>query len=125
MSKNFSKSISTHPEIVEHTIPLVSTIRKLIIHGLSRDEILDITNISSEEFNRILSENKNYQLPHIYLYDEESKEFERLLADIRKSKDKHELIFFNQKKEGKRKAPQRFLSAELFEIFWEVIVTTH
>jgi hypothetical protein len=72
----------------EHTIPLASTVRKLIEHGLSRDEILDITNISLlEEFDGILSENKHYQLPYIYLNGEESKEFERLLEDIHQSKD--------------------------------------
>lgn len=76
----------------EHTIPLLLTVRKLIEHGLSRDEILDITNISSEEFDRIVSENKHYQLPYTYLNNEESKEFERLLEDIRKSKDIYELI---------------------------------
>ncbi|QNU32618.1 hypothetical protein [Geobacillus sp. 47C-IIb] len=63
----------------EHTIPLVSTVRKLIEHGLSRDEILDITNISSEEFDRIVSKDRRCQLPYIYLNDEESKEFEKLL----------------------------------------------
>ncbi|UQD53540.1 hypothetical protein C0971_17080 [Bacillus methanolicus] len=83
----------------EHSIPLVPTIQKLIEPGLSRDEILDITNISSEEFDRILFENKHYQLPHIYLNDEESKEFERLLADIRESRDIHELIDAEKERE--------------------------
>jgi hypothetical protein len=83
----------------EHSIPLVPTIQKLIEHGLSRDEILDITNISSEEFDRILSENKHYQLPHTYLNDEESKEFERLLEDIHKSKDIYELIDAEKERE--------------------------
>jgi hypothetical protein len=75
-----------------HTIPLLSTVRKLIEHGLSRDEILDITNISSEEFDRIVSKDRRCQLPHIYLNDEESKEFEKLLEDIHQSKDIYELI---------------------------------
>lgn len=76
----------------EHTIPLVPTIQKLIEHGLSRDEILDITNISSEEFERIVSKDRRCQLPYIYLNDEESKEFEKLLEDIHQSKDIYELI---------------------------------
>jgi hypothetical protein len=75
-----------------HTIPLLSTVRKLIEHGLSRDEILDITNISSEEFDRIVSKDRRCQLPYIYLNDEESKEFEKLLEDIHQSKDIYELI---------------------------------
>jgi CRISPR/Cas system-associated protein Cas5 (RAMP superfamily) len=83
----------------EHLIPLVPTIQKLIEHGLSRDEILDITNISSEEFDRILSENKHYQLPYTYLNDEESKEFERLLEDIHQSKDIYELIDAEKERE--------------------------
>ncbi|MBB3868692.1 hypothetical protein DER53_03480 [Parageobacillus toebii NBRC 107807] len=83
----------------EHTIPLVPTIQKLIEHGLSRDEILDITNISSEEFERIVSKNRRYQLPYIYLNDEESKEFERLLEDIHKSKDIYELIDAEKERE--------------------------
>lgn len=83
----------------EHTIPLVPTIQKLIEHGLSRDEILDITNISSEEFDRILSENKHYQLPYIYLNDGESKEFEKLLEDIHQSKDIYELIDAEKERE--------------------------
>ncbi|MBA2876910.1 hypothetical protein [Thermaerobacillus caldiproteolyticus] len=83
----------------EHTIPLVSTVRKLIEHGLSKDEILDITNISSEEFDRILSENKHYQLPYPYLNYEESKQFEKLLEDIRKSKDIYELIDAEKERE--------------------------
>lgn len=45
------------------TIPLIATVRKLIEHGLSRDEILDITNLSPEEFDLIVSENKQCQLP--------------------------------------------------------------
>jgi hypothetical protein len=83
----------------EHTIPLVSTVRKLIEHGLSRDEILDITNISSEEFDRIVSKDRRCQLPYIYLNDEESKEFEKLLEDIHKSKDIYELIDAEKERE--------------------------
>lgn len=83
----------------EHTIPLVPTIQKLIEHGLSRDEILDITNISSEEFDRIVSKDRRCQLPYIYLNDEESKEFEKLLEDIHKSKDIYELIDAEKERE--------------------------
>lgn len=83
----------------EHTIPLVPTIQKLIEHGLSRDEILDITNISSEEFERIVSKDRRCQLPYIYLNDEESKEFEKLLEDIHKSKDIYELIDAEKERE--------------------------
>jgi hypothetical protein len=83
----------------EHTIPLVSTVRKLIEHGLSRDEILDITNISSEEFDRIVSKDRSCQLPYIYLNDEESKEFEKLLENIHQSKDIYELIDAEKERE--------------------------
>jgi hypothetical protein len=83
----------------EHTIPLVSTVRKLIEHGLSRDEILVITNISSEEFDRIVSKDRRCQLPYIYLNDEESKEFEKLLEVIHKSKDRYELIDAEKERE--------------------------
>jgi hypothetical protein len=76
----------------EHTIPLATTVRKLIEHGLSRDEILDITNISSEKFDLIVSKDRRCQLPYIYLNDEESKEFKKLLEDIHQSKDIYELI---------------------------------
>ncbi|NNU92436.1 hypothetical protein ETC01_03710 [Geobacillus sp. NFOSA3] len=84
----------------EHSIPLVPTIQKLIEHGLSRDEILDITNISSEEFDRIVSKDRRCQLPYIYLNDEESKEFKKLLEDIHQSKDIYELI--DEEKERQR-----------------------
>lgn len=80
----------------EHTIP---TIRKLIEHGLSRDEILDITNISSEEFDRIVSKDRRCQLPYIYLNDEESKEFEKLLEVIHKLKDRYERIDAEKERE--------------------------
>ncbi|MDL0421464.1 hypothetical protein QPM05_15385 [Caldibacillus thermoamylovorans] len=83
----------------EHTIHLVPTIQKLIEHGLSRDEILDITNISSEEFERIVSKDRRCQLPYIYLNDKESKEFEKLLEDIHKSKDIYELIDAEKERE--------------------------
>ncbi|QNU37117.1 hypothetical protein IC801_15050 [Geobacillus sp. 44B] len=83
----------------EHTIPLAATVRKLIEHGLSRDEILDITNISSEKFDLIVSKDRRYQLPYIYLNDEESKEFERLLEDIHQSKDIYELIDAEKERE--------------------------
>lgn len=56
----------------KHTIPLIPTVRKLIEHGLSRDEIVEITNIPSDELDRFISENKRCQLPYIYLKDEES-----------------------------------------------------
>jgi hypothetical protein len=83
----------------EHTIPLVSTVRKLIEHGLSRDEILDITNISSEELDRIVSKDRRCQLPYIYLNYEELKEFEKLLEDIHQSKDIYELIDAEKERE--------------------------
>ncbi|OQO95868.1 hypothetical protein BSK33_18285, partial [Geobacillus sp. 44B] len=67
--------------------------------GLSRDEILDITNISSEKFDLIVSKDRRYQLPYIYLNDEESKEFERLLEDIHQSKDIYELIDAEKERE--------------------------
>jgi hypothetical protein len=77
----------------------VSTVRKLIEHGLNRDEILDITNISSETFDLIVSKDRRYQLPYIYLNNEEAKEFERLLEDIHQSKDIYELIDAEKERE--------------------------
>jgi hypothetical protein len=84
----------------EHTIPLVPTIQKIIEHGLNRDEILDITNISAEKFDLIVSKDRRCQLPYMYLTDAESKEFDRLLEDIHQSKDIYELI--DEEKERER-----------------------
>lgn len=42
----------------KHTISLIPNVRKLIEHGLNHDEIVEITNISPDELNRFISENK-------------------------------------------------------------------
>lgn len=39
----------------KHTIPLILTVRKLIEHGLCRDEIVETTNIPSDELDPFIS----------------------------------------------------------------------
>lgn len=83
----------------KHPISLIPTVRKLIEHGLSHDEIVEITNISPDELDRFISENKQCQLSYIYLNDEESKEFDKLLGDIHRAIDIQELIGANRESE--------------------------
>jgi hypothetical protein len=72
----------------------------LIEHGISKDEILAITSISSEQYDEIVSEKRYFQLPDAILNEDEASDFYRLLEEIQKSKDINELI--NPSKEGER-----------------------
>jgi uncharacterized coiled-coil protein SlyX len=83
-----------------YIINLETTVRKLIEHGLSNDEILDITGISIERYEDIAAERRYYYIPYIYLNEDEAEEYERLLREIHHANDIYELI--NPYKEQER-----------------------
>lgn len=83
-----------------YIINLETTVRKLIEHGLSKDEILDITGISIERYEDIVAERRYYYIPDIYLNEDEAEEYERLLREIYHANDIYELI--NPYKEQER-----------------------
>lgn len=83
-----------------YIINLETTVRKLIEHGLSKDEILDITGISIERYEDIVAERRYYYIPYIYLNEDEAEEYERLLREIYHANDIYELI--NPYKEQER-----------------------
>ena len=76
----------------KYVINLETTVRKLIEHGLSKDEILEITGTTPERFEEIVAERKYYNIPYIYLNEDEAEEYERLLQDIHHSNNIYELI---------------------------------
>lgn len=83
-----------------YEIDLEATVRKLIEHGLSKDEILEITGISPERFEDIVAARNYYNIPYIYLNKDEADEYERLLREIHLSNNIDELI--NPLKEQQR-----------------------
>lgn len=83
-----------------YVINLETTVRKLIEHGLSKDEILEITGTTPERYEDIVAERKYYNIPYIYLNEDEAEEYERLLREIHHSNDIYEL--FNPLKEQQR-----------------------
>lgn len=93
MNKNIDKKDT-------YIIDLKHTVKKLIEYGFSIDEICEITSISPERYEDIVTESKYYQMPNKYLNDDERKEYDRLLREIRQSKDIYDLI--NPSKEEER-----------------------
>lgn len=83
-----------------YLINLETTVRKLIEHGLSKDEILEITGITLERYEEIVTEKKYYNIPYIYLNADEVEEYEQLLREIHQSNNIDELI--NPLKEQQR-----------------------
>ncbi len=83
-----------------YVLNLETTIRKLIEHGLSKDEILEITGTTPERYEVIVAERKYYNIPYIYLNEDEAVEYEWLLQEIHHSNDVYELI--NPLKEQER-----------------------
>lgn len=75
-----------------YVINLETTVRKLIEHGLSKDEILDITGINLERYEEIVAERKYYNIPNIYLTDDEVEVYEQLLREIQNCININELI---------------------------------
>ncbi|OIK10063.1 hypothetical protein [Bacillus sp. MUM 13] len=75
-----------------NTLSLYNIIRHLIEHGISKQEILDITGISSDQYDSIVKEKTMLQLPYIYLIEEETKEFDTLMQKIQTSSDIYQLI---------------------------------
>jgi len=95
--EEMNKSIT---EKDDYVINLETTVRKLIEHGLSKDEILEITGITPKRYEEILDERKYYNIPYIYLNVVEAEEYERLLREIHQSNNIDELI--NPLKEQQR-----------------------
>jgi uncharacterized coiled-coil protein SlyX len=47
-----------------YVINIETTVRNLIDHGLSKDEILEITGIKPERYEDIVAERKYYHIPY-------------------------------------------------------------
>ena len=84
----------------KYVLPLKKTIQNLIEYGISKEEILAITSISSDQYEEIVTEKRYYRLPYAYLSEKEAAEFDRLLEDIHNAKDIQE--FIDPAKEGER-----------------------
>lgn len=95
--EEMNKSIT---EKDNYVINLETTFRNLIEHGLSKDEILDITDITLERYEEIVADRKYFNIPYIYLTKDEAEEYERLIQEIHHSKNIYELI--NPLKEQQR-----------------------
>jgi hypothetical protein len=95
--KNIFQDIEKNDQSV---LPLKTTVLNLIEHGISKDEILAITSISSAQYEEIFAEKSYHHLPYALLTEEESNEFDCLLEEIQKSSDIQELL--NPIQEGKR-----------------------
>ncbi|WP_286230469.1 hypothetical protein [Neobacillus mesonae] len=95
--EDINKSIT---EKDNYVINLETTVRKLIEHGLSKDEILEITGITLERYEEIVAERRFYNIPYIYLNADEVEEYEQLVREIHHSNNIDELI--NPVKEQQR-----------------------
>ncbi|MBT2644756.1 hypothetical protein J7I80_21285 [Bacillus sp. ISL-41] len=76
----------------DYVINLETTVRNLIEHGLSKDEILEITGTTPERYEGIVADRKYYNIPYIYLNEDETMEYEQLLREIHHSNNMDELI---------------------------------
>lgn len=76
----------------DYVISLETTVRNLIEHGLSKDEILEITGTTPERYEDIVADRKYYNIPYIYLNEDETMEYEQLLREIHHSNNMDELI---------------------------------
>jgi hypothetical protein len=100
----------------KHSLSLETVVHKLIQYGISKTEILDITRMSSEQYEDIIAKNTYLQKPYIYLNEEEKNEYDKLVKDIQNSVDIYELT--DQSKEKERiifvhKVLRRYLSEYL------------
>ncbi|MGM7683193.1 hypothetical protein ACSVDA_13675 [Cytobacillus sp. Hm23] len=97
----------------KNNLPLQRTVDRLIQHGLSKEEIVEITDITSDQYDNLVAQEKRIQLPYVYLTEEETAEYEQLIQDIHQAKAIDELI--DPSKEEERivfiqKVLQRYLS---------------
>ncbi|WP_047986082.1 hypothetical protein [Ornithinibacillus californiensis] len=76
----------------KQSLSLIGTVGKLIEYGLNKKEIMDITNLSSEGFENLVTENRRFQLPYIHLNEEETIAFQQFLREIHEAEDIHDLI---------------------------------
>lgn len=76
----------------DYVISLETTVRNLIEHGLSKDEIFEITGTTPERYEDIVADRKYYNIPYIYLNEDETMEYEQLLREIHHSNNMDELI---------------------------------
>ncbi|KPH76569.1 MULTISPECIES: hypothetical protein [Bacillaceae] len=94
--KNLSQSIQ---EAEKQSLPLLETLEKLLEYGLNKEEILDITKLSHEAYENLVSEHRRFQQPSIHLNDEEIKKFQRFLRDIHQAQDIYDLIDIEKEQE--------------------------
>ncbi|MDX8365240.1 hypothetical protein [Cytobacillus sp. IB215665] len=122
--KEMQQLIKSHDKLLEkmnctinernkNILPLQRTVGRLIQHGLSKEEIVEITDITSDQYDNQVALEKRLQLPYVYLTEEETAEYEQLIQDIHQAKAIDELIAPSKEEERIvfiQKVLQRYLS---------------
>ncbi|MDX8361638.1 hypothetical protein [Cytobacillus sp. IB215316] len=74
--KEMQQLIKTHDKLLEkmngtinernkNILPLQRTVERLIQHGLSKEEIVEITDITSDQYDNQVALEKRLQLPYV------------------------------------------------------------